>query len=263
MIEVEIGDWVDAPRALPEGEVIFAIGDVHGHAPQLEKLHDFLAARIGAVREPARTTLVWLGDYIDRGPEPRRCLALVRAGLGIEGLAEVRLKGNHEAFMSEVVEQLSPRLDSIHAWIANGGSHTIKGLLGQDDWRSPEDLAAALRASLGPEELEFLATLRLSYRQGPYVFAHAGINPARALDDQREHDLIWIREPFLSAYGWPHGFTVVHGHTPERPCVLPHRIGIDSGVYFTGRLTLVELAGHRLRFVTAYDPSVALETQLL
>jgi len=76
-------------------------------------------------------------------------------------------------------------------------------------------------------------------------------NRARIRDAQTEHDMLWIREPFLTGRGWPHPVTVVHGHTPEGPTALPHRIGVDSGVFASGRLTAVELSGNRLRFITA------------
>ena len=261
MIELETGDWLAAPQALPRGEILFAIGDVHGHAPQLERIHAFIASRIETAHDPRQTTLVWLGDYVDRGRQPKECLDMVRAGLCIEGLTEVCLKGNHEQFLIEALEQAGARREQIQIWLMNGGGATIKGVLGESDWRSPATLAAGLRGALGSERVEFLASLKLQHRHGPYLFVHAGVDPTKDLAAQGEAELIWIREPFLHARDWPHDFTVIHGHTPGQPCVLPHRIGIDSGIYFSGRLTAVEIVGERLRFVTAFDSTVGLKSR--
>src|SRR3546814_10834400 len=79
------------------------------------------------------------------------------------------------------------------------------------------------------------------------------MHPDRALDAQTEQDLLWIREPFLSGENWQHPVTVVHGHTPEGPTALPHRIGVDSGVFMSGCLTAVELRGDRLRLISARE----------
>src|SRR3546814_14756106 len=96
--------------------------------------------------------------------------------------------------------------------------------------KDPLGLREGLKESLGPERLAFLQRLVLQRRIGDYLFVHAGLHPGRPLDDQTEHDMLWIREPFLSGHDWPHPVTVVHGHTPEGPTVLAHRkTGRGSG----------------------------------
>src|SRR3546814_10201329 len=92
--------------------------------------------------------------------------------------------------------------------------------------------------------MAFLQRRVLHRRIGDYLFVHAGLHPGRPLDDQTEHDMLWIREPFLSGHDWPHPVTVVHGHTPEGPTVLAHRIGVDSGVFASGCLTAVRSEEH-------------------
>ena len=254
MIDIEIGDWEPLPKALRPGQAVFAIGDVHGHAAQLKALQDHIRARICESYTPEKVTVVWLGDYIDRGPAPLEVLDLVRRGLWLKGLCEVRLRGNHEQFLIDFLDAPLGSEGLLRSWLMNGGWDTISAMspgVGPD---KPLVLAVALREALGAQRLAFLRHLALLHREGDYVFAHAGINPQYGLEAQVPEDLIWIRDSFLNAKTWPHDVVVVHGHTPERPCVMAHRIGIDSGVFFTGQLTALELAGEGLRFITASGP---------
>ena len=263
MIDVEPGLWQPLPKALRPGQVIFAIGDVHGHAEQLRVLHDYIRQRICRYYDAENVTVVWLGDYIDRGPEPLGVLDLVRDGLWLKGLKEVRLCGNHEQFLLDFLEAPAESENLLRSWLVNGGWDTIKGLLPGGRPERPLALAVALREALGAQRLAFLRRLELLHRDGSYLFVHAGINPKRDLDAQLREDLIWIREPFLSAHNWPHDVVVVHGHTPERPCVKAHRVGIDSGVFVTGQLTALELAEQGLRFITAAAPGSEKASQSL
>ena len=103
-------------------------------------------------------------------------------------------------------------------------------------------LQEALRANLPARHREFLGSLSLTHREGDYFFVHAGIRPGVPLDDQSLADLLWIREEFLYSLS-DHGVVVVHGHTiTEAPMHAPNRIGIDTGAYFTGRLTCLVLS---------------------
>ncbi len=252
-IRVECGDWQPAPRALAKDRVAFAIGDMHAHARHLEALQDFIRARIESAYEPRQASVVWLGDYVDRGPQPLECLDLAAAGLGLPGAEEIRLKGNHESFLLDNIKGDDGPSGDLMVWISNGGRETIMAMLPDNLGADVPDLAEALRTALGPARLGFLEGLELRHRVGDYLFVHAGINPSRPLDDQSEDDLLWIREPFLGGADWPYDVVVVHGHTPGTPVALPHRIGVDSGVFYSGKLTAVEIAGGRLRFITASD----------
>ncbi len=255
MISVDGAAWQSAPVALSPGRVLFAIGDVHGHARQLAALHDFIRARIEHRHAGKAVSLVWLGDYIDRGPEPGGTLRLVREGLGLAGVEEVALKGNHEQFLTDVLASDNPDPETVMLWKWNGGSQTIAGLLGRDEPSDPVALAKALRRALGEAALVQLGQLAMTHRVGGYLCVHAGVHPSRSLATQGPQELLWIREPFLSPPHWIHDFVVIHGHTPEQPVVLPHRIGIDSGVFMSGRLTAVEIEGEALRLITAYEES--------
>lgn len=253
-IVTETSLWRRAPRALPPGRAVFAIGDVHAHADHLWALQECISGIIALeLAEGETVSVVWLGDYIDRGWQPLETLDLVAAGLGQPGVEEIRLLGNHEVYLIEAASGEDVSLPRLLNWWRFGGEETLKTLAPGARMEEPGELTAALSESLGEERLDFLRGLALQHRIGDYVFVHAGLNPARPLEAQQEQDLLWIREPFLSGRDWPHPVTVVHGHTPEGPTALDHRIGVDSGVFASGSLSAVELRGDRLRFIATRE----------
>lgn len=249
-IVVDAGPWQAAPRALPAWKAIFAIGDVHSHADHLWTLHERISGIIALEHDARDVSVVWLGDYVDRGWEPLQTLDLVAAGLGRPEVNEVKLLGNHERYLIDAATGRDLSLPRLLNWWRYGGEETLKCLAPDAEIDNPQTVGAALFESLGDERLAFLEALPLQHRIGDYVFVHAGLNPDRRLDDQDEEDLLWIREPFLSGWDWPHPVTVVHGHTPDGPIALQHRIGIDSGVFASGSLSAVEIRGEELRFLT-------------
>ncbi|MDX6750042.1 metallophosphoesterase [Geminicoccaceae bacterium 1502E] len=233
---------------------VYAVGDVHGRLDLLRALETRIAA--DAAASPARLEhlIVYLGDYVDRGFESRQVIEhLVREPL--EGFNRVCLLGNHDAWLRGFVqgEAVGP------AWLQYGGDATLLSYGVQIDLRAGEEarLDSArerLTERLPMEHLAFLEGLELAFSMGDYFFCHAGIRPGVPLDEQREQDLIWIREPFLSWTGSA-GKVVVHGHTvEEQPVVLPNRIGIDTGACWTGRLTCLVLEGSDRRFLSTLDP---------
>jgi serine/threonine protein phosphatase 1 len=215
-----------------ENEVVYAVGDVHGCADLL----DALIFRIEADRaaRPAAAPLeIYLGDYIDRGPDSAGVIRRLRARAAERDI--VCLLGNHEAMLLDV---LNGSLDASQ-WLANGGEATLASY-GIKPPRFAWFDAASLQG-LPAEDLAFLRSLRLSCRCGPYLFVHAGVRPGVPLDRQDPEDLVWIREEFLAFEG-PLGAVVVHGHTPrEAPEFRRNRIGIDTGAVFTGRLTCLRI----------------------
>lgn len=251
MIAVDVFSWHKAPTASPN-RTLFAIGDVHGHAAHLEALHTYIRQRIKEAYDPRDVTVVWLGDYVDRGPDPYEALALVNAGIGVPGVKEVRLIGNHEEMMLQVIRGEDNHDDEVtRMWMLNGGRDTITSICGP---RSPDRgsaLASALKEGLGQKLLGMLDRLTVAHREENYFFVHAGVDPRLSLSRQNEDQFLWMREPFLTGTDWRHDFVVVHGHTPATPIMLSHRIGADSGCYMTGRLTAVEIAGDQARFVQA------------
>jgi serine/threonine protein phosphatase 1 len=177
----------------------------------------------------------------------------------IEGLpddvAPVFLKGNHEDMLLTFLERPGFGLN----WLHNGGDMALLSygveveVIRNAYWHGAAALVEAanvFRSVLPKEHLDFFRALQLSYQAGDYFFAHAGVKPGVALDQQAARDLIWIRDEFLS-YAHDFGAVVVHGHTPVRtPENLPNRIGIDTLAFHTGKLTAVGLEGTERWFLS-------------
>jgi serine/threonine protein phosphatase 1 len=227
------------PGWLPQGLRIYAIGDPHGCVERLAELHDRIAEDL-AERPVARSLLVHVGDYVDRGPDSAGVVALVQ-GEPIAGVQTINLVGNHEQMMLAALDPRAPE-EVVGFWLENGGGATLESY-GAD----PRDMRSW--AAVPPADLAFLRGLRPSFAIGGYFFAHAGVRPDLPLERQDVMDLAWIREPFLSWRGRLPA-VVVHGHTPaEGPEVLPHRIGIDTGAVYGGALTCAVLEGETVGFL--------------
>ena len=225
---------------LPEGIRIYAFGDIHGRADLLKKMFTVVDADLA--RNPAdRAIHVFLGDYVDRGPDSASTLdLLIERGRDFE---TVCLKGNHEAFMLEVLRDPAKLAD----WRKFGGLSTL--------------MAYGIQPSLNPDSVEqvalietlakhipdahrrFLEGLLPSFTCGDFFFVHAGVRPGVPLKEQTEADMLWIRDEFLDSEE-NFGKFVVHGHTPVRePDIRPNRVNIDTGAYATGNLTLLTIQG--------------------
>jgi serine/threonine protein phosphatase 1 len=237
---------VDA--STPEGQVIYAIGDIHGRTDLLDQILAHISKDISE-SEDARTTLIFLGDYVDRGPDPRGVIETLKTLKAEAGDRVVALRGNHEQTLLDFLAD--PARGA--AWIEYGGRETLLsyGVVlpqrpAEDDFSEAQ---AAFAAALPQDHLSFLQALGFSERRGDYLFVHAGVRPGVSLDNQSPHDLMWIREEFLGA-ALSGDLTVVHGHTPvEAPETLRGRIGIDTGAYATGILTAVKLKDRERSFL--------------
>ena len=226
---------------LPEGQLLYAVGDIHGRLDLLEAILELIEVDARNSGHAERRTLVFLGDYVDRGPDSRGVVERLIGGVP-EGFEAHFLKGNHEAILLNFLED-AWTLDN---WRLNGGEATMRSY-GVDTDRlarvaAPAELwRQALKKVLPEAHLRFYKSLKLSVAFGDYLFVHAGVKPGVPLSAQSEADLIWIRGPFLN-HAEPFGKIVVHGHTPgEQPVIRANRIGIDTGAVFTGRLTALRL----------------------
>lgn len=231
----------NSPRPrLPEGLRIYAISDVHGCVDLLrQRLADIDADLERA--PPIKAIQIFLGDYIDRGPNSKGVIDLmIHRSQSFETIC---LKGNHEVMALDVMQSST----NFKLWYQYGGLSTIMsyGIASSlnPDAEEQIKLASQLAAVIGPDHLRFLSTLKTSFSCGDYFFVHAGVRPDLPLDLQKEEDLLWIREEFLDSDATLEKF-VVHGHTPVTvPDKRMNRINIDTGAYATGNLALLRLEG--------------------
>jgi serine/threonine protein phosphatase 1 len=237
--------------AVRPGSRVYAIGDIHGRLDLLERLHDMITQEISRAPRTLRIEVVYLGDYIDRGPDSKAVVDLLLRGR-LAGAEIITLLGNHEQALLAFLE----KPESGSAWIYYGGDATLASYGINVDPMAPRSkelltsYAERLQRALPAEHLEFLKALALRYENGDYLFVHAGVDPKRPLDQQDKLDLIWIREAFTDSAKFC-GKVVVHGHTiTADPVVRPNRIGIDTGAYVSGRLTCLVLEGTEQRFLT-------------
>jgi serine/threonine protein phosphatase 1 len=196
----------------------FSIGDVHGCFDQLTEL--LAQCRRFAKGEPSR--FVFLGDYIDRGPNSRGVIQTIMDMQALDPTNVIALAGNHEDLF---LNTGTP--EGMGRWIGNGGGATLRSY------------GVTSRKGMPLAHRTWLHELPLFYDDGLRFFVHAGIRPGVPLDRQTREDMLWIREPFLSSTA-DHGRLVIHGHTPLRnrkPDVRQNRIDIDTGAVFFGFLT--------------------------
>lgn len=243
------------PARFIEGRVGYAVGDIHGRADLLRAMLDMLEERAESdVREGGEPYVIFLGDYVDRGPHSAAVLDLLLQRRP-RGFTRHYLKGNHEASMLAFLEQ--PLANK--GWVSHGGSETLMSYgvhppvsFGADDqmWI---DVGEKFRAKVPHEHVAFLHLLERYVVLGDYAFVHAGVDVSRPIDQQTDSDLMWIRAKFLTARR-RHQYRIVHGHTPaERPFADQRRIGVDTGAYASGTLSAVRLEGEAVDFLSVSD----------
>jgi len=204
---------------------IFAVGDIHGSYQKLKLMMDKIDYRPGQ-----GDLLIFLGDYIDRGPQSYEVVETLVELVNKAPDEVITLMGNHEKmFLDFLNGTIDPQLS------ANGLAATVR-----DYSQSEHELTSA--------HLLFFRNLLLKYEAEKYIFVHAGLAPGKTLEEQTERDLLWIRDEFLNS-DYDFGKTVVFGHTPfKEPLVAPGRFGLDTGAVFGGPLTCLVLPEERFIF---------------
>ncbi len=200
---------------------IFAIGDIHGTFDRLQSLMHKIPIDF------AKDTLVFIGDYIDRGPGSVEVVEYLM-DLKKQVPETIFLKGNHE----EMLEKYLDGTDRF-TYLLNGGQKTLDSYLNKTVQSGSFPIPRA--------HMDFFKSLRLYYETESYIFVHAGLRPKVTLTSQKPEDMLWIRDKFIySNYNF--GKPVVFGHTPlEKPLVESNKIGIDTGAVYGNALTCVQL----------------------
>ena len=231
---------------VPDGVRVYAIGDIHGHLDLLDQVLARIDAHLAdnPISQPIE---VFLGDYVDRGPQSR--VVLDRLIERSHTHRTIFLKGNHEVLLATF--PTDPNI--LDEWRKYGGLETLMSYgLKPSAKRSPSqypELAAALEHALPQSHRDFLSELKTHFVCGDYFFVHAGVRPNVSLHLQSENDLLWIRDDFLK-YEKPFDKIIVHGHTPvPAPEIRSNRINIDTGAYATGKLTCLVLESDQLDFI--------------
>ncbi len=272
-LPVEISDWKPAPFAL-RGETVFAIGDVHGCAEELDALLSTIPGLAKAAT--GRKRLIYLGDMINRGPDSARVLELWAQEPEAHGVDHVdRLMGNHEIMMMLAVVGGPHAHKAETMWLSKrmGGHVLLDQMAARTGQATGHADQAMLLDALGETVVHRLQGMRSHVRLGNTLFVHGGLDPHADQDEFlarpwllfTEARWAWINHGFLD---WKQGFggtLVVHGHTPpDKHRKIsgmddPHafegdRLGLDGGSARTGIVTAAEIQDGRFRILKAGTP---------
>lgn len=234
----------------PKDTRLYAIGDVHGCLDELKALHTIIADDLN-LRPVANHQIIHLGDYVDRGPDSKGCIQyLIETMESVPNM--VSLKGNHE---DKLFSFLNDPIEKAYSFLTYGGGSLSRsyGVEPAKLGGSEKDMIAfrdRLQSAIPSEHFSFMRSLPTSYGTGDYLFVHAGVRPDVALENQSDHDLMWIRTDFLD-HPDPLAKVIVHGHTPhEEPEFKINRINVDTLAYATGILTCVVLEEDKHLFLS-------------
>ncbi|MEP2550027.1 MAG: metallophosphoesterase, partial [Marinomonas sp.] len=240
--------------SVPAGERYYVVGDIHGRCDLFEALADAVDADDRA-SGPANTTIVLLGDLVDRGADSA---GVIRRAREWQRARKVRiLAGNHEEMFLESFDDE----EVLRHFLKHGGRETVLSYgipLADYNRLSVSELLTQLPSIIPQEDRDFLDGFEEKIIAGDYLFVHAGINPKRPIEEQTRKDMLWIRDRFLS-YEGPLPKVVVHGHTifddvEDRGI----RIGIDTGAFRSGVLTALVLEDDTRRTIKAVDKDTSI-----
>ena len=218
----------------------FAIGDIHGCLSQLTSLHKNILNYDKF--NPRNDLLIYLGDYIDRGKYSKEVIDQILK-LKNNNIKTINLMGNHDEFM---IDFILNKKNNIKNWVNFGADQTFRSYGvevveyikdGFDD-EVVDKLRNTLLNKMDNTHLDFFKNLEISYSSENYLFVHAGIDPDKKLSEQSEKDYLWSRSEKFFSKDFKSEKIIVHGHTPEENIINDaFRINIDSGCYFSGKLS--------------------------
>lgn len=212
---------------IDENNRTFIVGDIHGCLGMLESM----LAKIPW--DPEKDNLIFIGDYIDRGENPKGVIDLL-ISLGKMSVNVHCLMGNHE---SVFLEYLSGEDEGV--FLFNGGMSTL------NSYRKNGEIFVP------PDHLYFIMSLKSMLELENYYVVHAGFTPGVEIEKQTEEDWLWIREKFIFS-DYDFGKKIIFGHTPFiSPLIMKNKIGLDTGAVFGNKLTCMELPGEKFHYVEA------------
>ena len=220
----------------------FAIGDIHGCLSQLTSLHKNILTYDKF--DPKNDLLIYLGDYIDRGKNSKEVIDQILK-LRSNNIKTINLMGNHDEFM---IDFILNKKNNIKNWINFGADQTFRSYgveiveYIKDGFEDEvvDKLRNALLNKIDNSHLDFFKNLKISYSSEKYLFVHAGIDPSKGLNNQTKKDFLWSRSEKFFSKDFKSEKIIVHGHTPEENIInYPFRINVDSGCYFSGKLSSV------------------------
>ena len=231
---------------------IFAVGDIHGCKDLLDIIHKKI--EIATTRKSGKKLIIYLGDYIDRGPDIKGTIDTL-INFNLPNVEKIFLLGNHEQMLLDVLEEKN---NSLYNWISNSGLETIESY-GEDlskyidenlELTFEKKIVTKIKKFLPKAHFNFFNNLKLYHIWNNYLFVHAGINPNLSIEKQQKETLIWTREKSFLDPLMTYDKIVVHGHTAKENIEkFPYRINLDTGSFYSGKLSCLLIENKQLSFI--------------
>jgi serine/threonine protein phosphatase 1 len=229
---------------MEQADTVYVVGDIHGCHKELIHLQNKIEK--DAKKRSGAKLLIYLGDYIDRGPAVMDCIQSL-IDFRPHDFSIIYLLGNHEQML---LDFLAEKKSSLYIWLGNGGLETLKSYGNKMDGHIDETMELQYDERIQENFLrllpsshkDFFHQLKLSYEWGNYFFVHAGIDPDTPLHKQKKDTLLWTRDPKFLDSKKQFEKIIVHGHTPGNSIILKNnRICLDTGVFFSGKLSCIKI----------------------
>jgi serine/threonine protein phosphatase 1 len=231
---------------------VFAVGDIHGCKELLNVIHNKIIEV--SKNNEGEKLLIYLGDYIDREPDIKGTIQTL-IDFQPENFTKVFLLGNHEQML---LDFMAGKRNSLYIWLGNGGLETLESY-GCDlnsyidnsmELKGEELIRKQFTRLLPFSHKSFFNQLILNYEWGSYFFVHAGINPDLPIEKQEKETMLWTREKNFFNPKMTCSKIIVHGHSPvEKIEKYPFRINLDTGSFYSGKLSCLKIENGELSFL--------------